>query len=67
MDKMKILLDLNSIELDILASAYISDYDGDDEEGKQIIRQVFVGINEECTRNILKKIGEIIQEIKESE
>ena len=67
MDKMSILLKLNSLELDILASAYTPDDDGSDEKGNPIIRQVYTGMDESDVRAILNKITEIIKEIKESE
>ena len=67
MDKQDILLELNKIEYDILALAYTTDWDGDDPEGKPIIRQVYIPMEEKDLRYILNKITEIVQKIKESE
>lgn len=67
MSKQDIIYELNILEADILTLSYVEDWDGDDPEGKPIIRQVYTPMEEKDLRYILNKITEIVQKIKESE
>ena len=65
MTKDAIVTKLNGMKRDILDYSYTEDWDGDDETGAPIVRQVYTGMTEEDLRNILDKIETIIYEIKE--
>lgn len=67
MNKQDILLELNKLEYDILALAYTTDWDGDDPEGKPIIRKVYTPMEEKDLRMILDEITELVGKIRESE
>lgn len=68
MNKIEIIKKLNLLEYDILDSAYIEDWDGDDQEsGIPIIRKVYKGLREDEIKSLLEKISEIIKLMKEEE
>ena len=67
MNKQDILLELNKLEYDILALAYLPDDDGLDPNGNPIIRQVYQGLEEKDLRMILDEITELVGKIRESE
>lgn len=65
MHTIDIFAKLSELEHFIKYKAYMDDYDGDDEYGYPIIRQVFVGLDEDEIKSLLIKISEIIELIKE--
>lgn len=60
----ELLLKLKYLKQYILDSVYFEDYDGEI-EGQQIIRKVFVSMDEDSIKIVLDKIYEIETMIKE--
>lgn len=66
MNKIELIQKLNMLEYFILDNSYIEDWDGNDEEtNRPIIRNVYVGLNEDQLKSLLVNIGDIIESIKE--
>lgn len=61
----KILVDLQHLKDYVLDNCYIDDYDGDDPEGKPIIRKVFFEPSEDTIKSLLDRIDDIITLVKE--
>ena len=66
MTKNELLIKLEGLERDIVDRAYIEDWDGDDENGRQIIRLVFNEMTEKDVKYIQDKLGQLINDIIEN-
>lgn len=67
MNKFELLIRLNSIADSIKSNSYIEDHDGDDGEGHIINRKVFYGMDEDDTKDVLKRLDNLIELIRTNE
>jgi len=61
----KVLTELWHLKQYVLDSCYIDDYDGDDPEGKPILRKVYFHPSEDTIKSLLDRIDDIITLVKE--
>ena len=67
MTKLNLLSKLYGIRCAITCDSYLEDWDGDDETGAPIVRRVYKGMTEEDTKNVLKMVEGLIEDIKKGD